>query len=113
MFKLKKLQIKIKSLVDHKLKKGTYKFEEVSCCVCGSKIKLRKKYNSHVLVFSLKTFIKDFLPYFDFVIPNFIPKLKKHSSKKRNIFFGYISICSNCGHGVMENPPKIDDLYRY
>lgn len=83
------------------------------CIVCGSEITLRKKYNKHLSGFSLKTLIKDLFPYFDFVIPNFVPKLKNHSSRKRNIFRGYISICGDCGHGAMENPPTKNELRQY
>lgn len=84
----------------------------MQCNICGSEITLRKKYGEHVSDLSVKTLIKKLLPYFDFIIPKSITKLKRHSSRQ-TLFTGYINICSNCGHGEMENPPTTNDLQKY
>ncbi len=82
------------------------------CSVCGYEISLRKKYNEHASDLSVKALIKKMLPYFDFLIPSFITKLKRHSSRQ-SLFRSYINICSNCGHGEMEDRPTEDDLRKY
>lgn len=103
---------------DHRLKLSLARSigdKLMRCKVCDSELTLRKKYNEHVAVLSLKTLIKKLLPFFDFIIPGFIPKFKRYSSKKSpfRAFRGHISVCSNCGYGVMENPPTKIELQRY
>lgn len=91
----------------------------MKCIVCGSIMPLKKKYDNHT-GFSLKSILKKLLPYFDFIIPESIPNLKRHSRNNKKystnqtaLFKGYIRICSNCGHGVMELPPTKSQLQQY
>ena len=92
---------------------GNYsKKEPNKCIVCGSLSSVRKKYNVNEVGLSYKVLIKNMLPYFDFLIPNSIEKLKKFSTAK-SPFKGRAIICSNCGHGTMENPPTKLELFSY
>ncbi|PDW04022.1 class I SAM-dependent methyltransferase [Candidatus Viridilinea mediisalina] len=76
------------------------------CIICHSKTKSRKKYNPRSLNSLFKHNIKRFLldPF---------SQIKKIGRKP--VFGGYVIVCDNCGHGMLEHPPTksvLQDYYR-
>ncbi len=84
----------------------------MKCKVCSSGVAVSKIYDNHLESGTLKGAVKELLPYVDFIIPQFVKKLKIHSAKKTP-FKGFVKVCTNCGHGIMRNPPTMDALQRY
>lgn len=83
------------------------------CNICNSKNLIFKKYDRHVLDFSLKGILKRILPYFNSFIPKFLPIIKAIASRKKNGFTGNIILCNNCGYGLMESIPSLFQLKKY
>lgn len=84
-----------------------------TCPICASSLSRTVRYDKHGAVLSLKGFVKSLLPYFDLIIPNSAFKLKKYSARRLNPFGGFVNICSNCRHGVMQSPPSVEQLEKY
>ncbi len=82
------------------------------CRICGSDLRSRVPYNPPNGNPKWKKIVKNLLPHFDFIIPASFPLLKKHSGSNL-LFRGHISVCRNCGYGVMENPPSRQQLQKY
>ena len=89
----------------------------MKCCICNTEIKHKKKYDNHISGFHIKLFLKKVITKFNFLIPSVMTRLKSissmHNTMKKDIFKGYIGICSNCGHGEMMNPPTQKQLIEY
>lgn len=83
------------------------------CNICNSKNLILKKYDRHVLDFSLKGVLKVMLPYFNIFIPNFFPTIKAIAFRKKNGFTGDIILCKNCGYGIMQSIPSSVQLEKY
>ena len=83
------------------------------CTICGFEDFYLVKYNRHKVDLRIKSVLKRFLQYLNFLIPKRFSRLKKISSKKKSNFRGNIKICSNCGYGVMNTPPSKKELKDY
>ena len=86
------------------------KDNEMNCDICGSHVDKFIEYDYHV--FSIKGFVKKILPYFRFVIPIFLTRLRRIASRKI-IFKGDIGICTNCGYGILIDIPSADKISHY
>jgi len=86
---------------------------KMKCKVCNSKNINYINYDNHILDLSFKGILKFIIPNFNFLIPNYFSKIKDISSRKKNGFKGKISICQDCGYGVMVDIPSLIQLEEY
>lgn len=83
----------------------------LECQICNSRSLQYYPYNARKI--NLSSVLSKVLPYFDWLIPTFIPKLKTLSNPKNRIFSGKIVVCGDCGYGVMEKIPSSEQLAEY
>lgn len=90
------------------------KISNHACPSCGSRRFSAYWYNNHSGLKPIpsrpKKLVGFVLPYFNFMMPKFVGKFKRISSKP---FRGKVLVCSNCGHGKLAKSPSEDQLLSY
>ena len=102
----------------------------ITCTSCGRSRFSSYEYDNHLgesLLANPRRMAKAVLPYFDHLIPGFLTRLKRVSHQrghgapgswrtsigKNRLFKGQVLVCSDCGYGILHEPPSQEEIESY